>query len=161
MKKILILTTGGTLDKIYFDAKSQHQVGDPVVESILREMNVAFDIEVIEICRKDSLEIDAQDRAKLKAHIDASSVTSIMVTHGTDTMAESALLMGDYNDKVIVFTGAMHPAVFKETDAVFNIGTAIGVLNCAMPGVYVVMNGKVFSPKNVVKNYQTKVFEEA
>ncbi len=160
MKKLLVLSTGGTIDKIYFDAKSQYEVGGPVATSVLNAMNVAFDIESIEVCKKDSLEMTDDDRTALKSNIDQSEARAILVTHGTDTMVETALFLGEYTDRVIVFTGAMQPAIFKETDGIFNIGTALGVLSSATPGVYIAMNGRAFSPNNVVKNYETRAFEE-
>lgn len=160
MKKLLILSTGGTIDKVYFDAKSQYEVGKPVVNEIVDDMNIAFEVKSIEICRKDSLEIDINDRQKLKETIDRSNISTVLVTHGTDTMIDTALFLGEYTDKVIVFTGAMQPAAFKETDGIFNIGTAIGILSCATPGVYIAMNGRAFSPQHVIKNYEAGTFEE-
>lgn len=160
MKKLLILSTGGTIDKIYFDAKSEYEVGKPVATTIFNAMNVAFKINQTEVCRKDSLEINSDDRQKLKTIIDQSDAKAILITHGTDTMVDTALSLGDYTDRVIVFTGAMQPAIFKETDAIFNLGTALGALNCAQPGVYIAMNGCIFPAGSVVKNYTTRAFEE-
>ena len=160
MKKLLLLSTGGTIDKVYFDAKSKYEVGESTASSILKGMNTAYEVDNIEVCQKDSLEIDADDRKKLKALIDESDASAILITHGTDTMVDTALSLGEYTDRVFVFTGAMQPAIFKETDAIFNIGTAIGILNCASPGVYIAMNGRAFSPNNVIKNYENRAFEE-
>lgn len=160
MKKLLILSTGGTIDKIYFDAKSQYEVGKPVARTVLEAMNVAFEVESIEVCKKDSLEMNTEDREKLKEAIDRSDARAILVTHGTDTMIDTALSLGEYTDRVIVFTGAMQPAIFKETDGIFNIGTALGVLSCASSGVYIAMNGRAFSPQKAAKNYETRAFEE-
>lgn len=160
MKDLLVLSTGGTIDKIYFDAKSAYQVGDAVAGHILETMNAAYSVRYIEVCKKDSLEVTTEDRDTLKRYIDQSDSKTILVTHGTDTMVDTARFIGDYSDKVIVFTGAMQPAIFKETDGIFNIGTALGILSCASPGVYIAMNGRAFNPKNTVKNYQTRMFEE-
>ena len=90
MKKLLVLTTGGTLDKVYFDALSEFQVGEPVVGDVLKEMNVAFEYEVIEICRKDSLELTDEDRAQLKARIEVSDAEYVSYYpwyrhHGSDS----------------------------------------------------------------------------
>jgi len=160
MKNLLVFTTGGTIDKVYFDAKSQYEVGEPAVTSILSTMNLAYDYEVVSICRKDSLEMNSDDREALKAAIASTSKTHILVTHGTDTMVETAKYLGRFPDKVIVLCGAMQPAIFKETDGIFNIGTALGVLSCAAPGTYVAMNGRSFNPESVFKNYDTRRFEE-
>ncbi|MFY0641430.1 MAG: asparaginase [Bermanella sp.] len=161
MKKLLVLTTGGTLDKIYFDALSEFQVGAPVAGDILQRMNVALDVELIEVCRKDSLELTDEDREKLKALIESTDADRILITHGTDTMVNSANTIGPQAGKVIVFTGAMQPAAFTNTDAVFNIGTALGALmSPATPdGCYLAMSGQVYRADEVKKNYDSKRFE--
>lgn len=159
MTKLLLLTTGGTIDKIYFDANSEYEVGSAVALSILHAMKVDYDIEHIEICKKDSLEMRDEDREKIKAAIESTQAKRILITHGTDTMIDTAQYIGQISDKTIVLTGAMQPAIFKETDGVFNLGTALGVLSCAQSGVYIAMNGQAFSPHNAVKNYETRTFE--
>lgn len=159
MKTVLVLTTGGTLDKVYFDALSEYQVGDAVAPEILQRMNVNFKFEHQEICRKDSLEITDEDREKLKQAVEGSQHQHILVTHGTDTMVKTAQYLGVQGGKTIVFTGAMQPAAFTNTDAIFNIGTAIGALNSAEQGVYVAMSGQVYAANKVFKNYDTKRFE--
>ncbi|EAT13732.1 asparaginase [Bermanella marisrubri] len=160
MKTILLITTGGTLDKVYFDALSEYQVGNAVAPEILQRMNVNFCYEHKEICRKDSLEITDQDRALIKQAIDGCEHDHVLVTHGTDTMVQTAQFLGEQPEKTIVFTGAMQPAAFANTDAIFNIGTAIGALNSAPKGVYVAMSGQVFLASKVYKNYETKRFED-
>ena len=159
MKKLLVLTTGGTLDKVYFDALSEFQVGEPVAANILMAMNVNFEYEVIEICRKDSLELTEQDRDKLKTTIESSDANHVLITHGTDTMVDSANHIGVQANKVIVFTGAMQPAAFSNTDAVFNIGTAIGAFSVAQSGTYIAMSGQVYPAGVVFKNYDSRRFE--
>jgi len=158
MDKLLVLTTGGTLDKVYFDALSEFQVGDPVAADILTAMNVNFEFELKEICRKDSLELTDEDRENLKAAIAASDADYVLITHGTDTMVDSANFIGEHN-KVIIFTGAMQPAAFSNTDAVFNIGTAVGAFSVAQPGSYIAMSGQVYSANKVFKNYDSRRFE--
>jgi L-asparaginase len=159
MEKLLVLTTGGTLDKVYFDALSEFQVGDPVAPSILTAMNVNFEFEHKEICRKDSLELTDKDRLALKLFIEASDVKYVLITHGTDTMVNSANYIGEQSGKIIIFTGAMQPAAFTNTDAVFNIGTAIGAFSVTQSGSYIAMSGQVYPVTHVYKNYQTKRFE--
>jgi L-asparaginase len=159
MEKLLVLTTGGTLDKVYFDALSEFQVGDAVAPHILTAMNVNFEFQHKEVCRKDSLELTDQDRQSLKSLIEASDAKYVLITHGTDTMVESANYIGEQSGKVIIFTGAMQPAAFTNTDAVFNIGTAVGAFSVAQPGSYIAMSGQVYPATNVYKNYQTKRFE--
>lgn len=161
MKKLLVLTTGGTLDKVYFDALSEYQVGSPVVGDVLKRMNVALDVELIEVCRKDSLELTDEDREKLKSLIESSKADRILITHGTDSMVKSAMTIGTQAGKVIVFTGAMQPAAFTNTDAIFNIGTAVGALMSpnTPEGCYIAMSGQVYEANEVKKNYDSKRFE--
>jgi L-asparaginase len=159
MDKLLVLTTGGTLDKVYFDALSEFQVGDPVAKNILTAMNVNFEFEINEICRKDSLELTDEDRDQLKTTIEASDANFVLITHGTDTMVDSANYIGEQANKVIIFTGAMQPAAFSNTDAVFNIGTAVGAFSVAQPGSYIAMSGQVYPASNVFKNYDSRRFE--
>lgn len=159
MKSVLVLTTGGTLDKVYFDALSEYQVGEAVAPEILQRMNVNFEFEHHEICRKDSLEITDEDREQLKQAVEQSQHNHILVTHGTDTMVKTAQYLGEQPGKTIIFTGAMQPAAFTNTDAIFNIGSAIGALNSAQHGVYVAMSGQVYPANKVFKNYDTKRFE--
>ena len=86
MEELLIVTTGGTIDKVYFDDKSDYQVGEPQIGRILKELGVAFRFNVIPILRKDSLHIDAADRELMRATIAAQAARHVLVTHGTDTM---------------------------------------------------------------------------
>jgi len=160
MKKLLILTTGGTIDKVYFDANSEYEVGEPVVASVLKTMNVSFDFSVEEVCKKDSLELTDEDRERILAKIKATDANHILITHGTDTMVDTANFLGPHKGKVIAITGAMQPAVFRETDGIFNIGVALGVLSSAPPGIYIAMNGRRFAPDKVYKNYVNRRFEE-
>ncbi len=159
MQKLLVLSTGGTLDKVYFDALSEFQVGEPVVAEILTSMNVTFDFDVQEVCRKDSLEVDHLDRQKMLAMVNESSAKHILITHGTDTMVDSAQFLGEQTQKVIIFVGAMQPSAFKDSDATFNVGCAVGALSIATPGVYIAMSGQIHKCNNVFKNYESRRFE--
>lgn len=159
--QIKIITTGGTIDKIYFDAKSTFQVGDPQVIEVLREANVTVSYEVLPLMRKDSLEMTDADRALIHDTIAAENCPHIVVTHGTDTMALTAQALVDIPDKTIVFTGAMQPAKFRMTDAVFNIASAITAAQTLPPGVYIAMNGQIFEAGKVRKNVAENRFEEA
>ncbi|MDX1379768.1 MAG: asparaginase domain-containing protein [Xanthomonadales bacterium] len=159
MSKLLIVTTGGTIDKIYFDDKSDYQVGEPQISQILHAMHVAFDFEVSALLRKDSLHITADDRKLIRAAVAASDATHVLITHGTDTMVETAAELKGLEDKTIVLTGALNPARFRDSDAIFNIGCAVGAVQCLPPGVYIAMNGKVWDPEHVRKNRNRNVFE--
>lgn len=158
--RLLIITTGGTIDKIYFDDKSDYQVGEPQIGQILRAMNVAFEFEVKAVLRKDSLHLDQADRALIRDTILESDTRHVLITHGTDTMVETASILGDLGNRTVVLTGALNPARFRDSDAVFNIGCAVGAVQCLPPGVYIAMNGKVWNPELVRKNRQANRFEE-
>jgi len=159
MDELLVVTTGGTIDKVYFDDKSDYQVGEPQIGRILKELGVAFRFNVIPILRKDSLHIDAADRELMRATIAAQAAKHVLVTHGTDTMVDTAKVLAQVEGKTIVLTGALNPAGFRGSDAEFNIGTAVGAVQSLPPGVYIAMNGRVWDPARVRKNVAANRFE--
>jgi L-asparaginase len=159
ISKLLIITTGGTIDKIYFDDKSDYQIGEPQISQILHAMHVAFDIEVTALMRKDSLHIGDKERQLIHATVAAADTRHILITHGTDTMVETARVLGDIPGKTIVLTGALNPARFRDSDAIFNIGCAVGAVQSLPPGAYIAMNGKVWDPDRVRKNRRENCFE--
>ena len=154
-----IYTTGGTIDKVYFDAKGGYEVGAPMVRQILEHGRVIGEVPIIELLRKDSLEMTAADRAAIRTAIAASDAVRVVVTHGTDTMVETARELASIKGKVIVLTGALNPARFQGSDAVFNIGCAVGALQTLPDGVYIAMNGRVWDPARVRKNRDANRFE--
>jgi len=159
--KIEVITTGGTIDKIYFDALSEYQIGEPVIEALLQKMGVVFEFKVTPLMRKDSLELDDNDRLAIHAAVRDSKADKVLITHGTDTMANTAVMLQELTDKCIVLTGALQPAAFSNTDAIFNIGCAIGALQSKASGVYIAMNGVVFDALKVRKNRDKNCFEVA
>ncbi|MDE2235418.1 MAG: asparaginase [Gammaproteobacteria bacterium] len=160
MKKLRIFTTGGTIDKIYFDAKSEYEVGEPQIGEILREMGVTFAFELSPLMRKDSLDMTAEDREQIRQAVRQCPENHILITHGTDTMTETAKILGEIPDKTIVLTGALNPARFRGSDAIFNIGGAVGAVQSLAPGIYIFMNGRVFQAGKVRKNREKNRFEE-
>ena len=159
MEDLLIVTTGGTIDKVYFDAKSDYQVGEPQIGKILDDLGVAFRFHVIPLLRKDSLFINDDDRKLMRATIAAQNERCVLVTHGTDSMVETAKVLADITDKTIVLTGALNPARFDGSDAEFNIGCAVGAVQSLAPGVYIAMNGRIWDPAKVRKNVEANRFE--
>ena len=159
--RIRVIATGGTIDKVYFDAKSDYQVGEPQIGRILQELGVAFRFHVIPLLRKDSLHISDDDRDLVARTIEAQPGRHVLVTHGTDTMVETARVLTRIKDKVIVMTGALNPARFQGSDAVFNIGCAVGAVQTLDNGVYVAMNGRIWDPLKVRKNRDANRFESA
>lgn len=158
MDELLIVTTGGTIDKVYFDDKSDYQVGEPQIGNILRELGVAFRFTVIPALRKDSLHISDEDRAMVRTLIAAQPQQHVLITHGTDSMVETAKVLADLG-KTIVLTGALNPARFRGSDAEFNVGCAVGAVQSKPPGVYIAMNGRVWDPAKVRKNVAANRFE--
>ena len=158
--KIKIITTGGTIDKIYFDRKSDFEVGDPQIIDVLKEANVTFDYRVIPLLRKDSLDLTDEDRSRIYETIRQDRGNRFVVTHGTDTMILTAKAVKGIQDKVIVLTGAMQPARFRMTDAVYNIASAITAVQLLPYGVFIAMNGRIFDPDNARKNHELNRFEE-
>ncbi|WP_028585775.1 asparaginase domain-containing protein [Desulfogranum mediterraneum] len=154
-----ILTTGGTIDKIYFDAKSEFQVGDPHIHEVLAEANVSFSYQVESLMRKDSLDMDEADRQLIVAHLLQEVCPRILITHGTDTMVETARALVPVKDKTIVLTGSMQPGKLRQSDAVFNIGYALAATQILPPGVYIAMNGRIFDPLITSKNVKANRFE--
>lgn len=150
---ILVLTTGGTIDKNYFDALSEYQIVDSGIPALLDEARVALPVRVIELMRKDSLELTEADRALIASAAREAPEKQIIVTHGTDTMTETAkVLAAEVPGKTICLTGALSPARFAETDAPFNLGMAIATAQIAAPGVYIAMSGEVFDGLKVRKD---------
>ena len=157
--RIRFITTGGTIDKIYFDALSQFEVGESVVQHILTDGLVDFEYDVVSLFQKDSLDIDDTDRKVLHDFIANDDATHYIITHGTDTMPETASVLSDLKDRTIVITGALTPARFRTTDAVFNVGMAVATVQVAKPGVYISMSGQVFEAGAVRKNRAENRFE--
>jgi len=155
-----IITTGGTIDKVYFDAKSTFQVGEPQIVEVLREANLSIDYRVVPLLRKDSLELTDDDRQIVRQAVQDSSASRIVITHGTDTMITTANALAGIPGKTIVLTGAMQPARFRFTDAVFNIAGAMMAAQTLPEGVYIAMNGRIFDPAKARKNVEMNRFEE-
>jgi L-asparaginase len=158
---IKFFTTGGTIDKVYFDANSEFQVGSPQVVEVLEQAHVTFQYDVVPILRKDSLELTDSDRTLIRQTIEQCDAERVIMTHGTDTMTDTALCLQGITGKTIVLTGAMEPAISRYTDATFNIGCAVAAVQCLPHGVYIAMNGRVFPAERVRKNRDAKRFEEA
>ena len=156
---IKIFTTGGTIDKIYFDDRSEYQVGEPQIGSVLKEANVTQRYDITPLLRKDSLDLTDDDRQLIYQAAISCPQTRIIVTHGTDTMVATANVLKKVTDKTIVLTGAMQPAKFRFTDAVFNIACAFISVQLLPAGVYIAMNGRIFDPEQTRKNRKLNRFE--
>ncbi|QTD55027.1 asparaginase domain-containing protein [Parasphingorhabdus cellanae] len=156
-----IFTTGGTIDKIYFDALSEYHIGPTPLPDILAENNVYVPHRVTQLMRKDSLELTDDDRQAIHDAVAASDADKILVTHGTDTMVQTAMVLADITDKTIVLTGAMQPATLRNSDAEFNVGFALAATQTLPHGVYIAMNGEVFDPATTKKDRDAHRFIRA
>ena len=157
--KIKIYATGGSIDKVYSTQESRFVVSEPQITCIFDEANVTIEWELESILKKDSLEITDSDRQAIVERVRRDPHRHIILTHGTDTLIETARALSAIPGKVIVLTGAMQPAAFKQSDAPFNVGGAIIAVQTMPEGVYVVMNGQVFDPNKSHKNLTLDRFE--
>ena len=158
---IQIFTTGGTIDKLYYDAKADYTVGDPQIGKLLEEARVNFPYSVEVLLKKDSLEMNDADRELVRRRVAQTPANRVLITHGTDTMVKTAEALLGVTEKTIVLVGAMQPARFLGSDAEFNIGFAAAAVQLLPPGVYIAMNGQVFTAPHVRKNVAERRFEPA
>ena len=156
---MLVLTTGGTIDKIYFDALSQYEIGEPTVPHIFKEVGFTLPYHCDSLMKKDSLEVTEADRELIRKRCEEAKESQIVITHGTDMMCATAEFLIGVEGKTIVLTGALAPSRFRETDAVFNVGTALGAVQSMPAGVYLAMHVQVFRAGEVWKNLETRRFE--
>lgn len=156
---IHVFTTGGTIDKVYFDASSQFEVGDSLLPELLAEANIRDGYRIRELLRKDSLDMTDEDRQQVLRAVADCEGSRILITHGTDTMTDTARVLESVRDKTIVLFGAMQPARMRRSDAVFNLGFAWAAVQLLSPGVYIAMNGEVFRAGRVRKNRAAQRFE--
>lgn len=160
---IRILVTGGTFDKEYDELAGALFFSDTHLPEMLRLGRSKLELVVQTVCMMDSLEMDADHRAQILEACRDSPEGRILVTHGTDTMVETAAVLAQglaVSDKTVVLTGAMVPFAFGSSDGLFNLGSALSFAQVLPPGVYVAMNGRCFPWHNVRKNKAEGVFEE-
>ena len=162
--KIRILATGGTFDKEYDLIHGDLFFKETHLPEILSVGRCKLDIEIRTLMLIDSTELTKTDRKSIFENCKNAKEDKIIITQGTDTMAETALFLGEkinqLKNKTIVLTGAMIPYAFGTSDGFFNIGTALGFVQTLSPGVYVVMNGRFFEWGRVKKNKKTGIFEK-
>jgi len=157
---LVILTTGGTIDKVYFDASSEYEVGEPTVPHVFREAGMTLEWRLESLFRKDSLELTDEDRAAIRQACQQAPESHILISHGTDTMCQTATALEGICGKTVVLTGVLAPARFRITGAIFNLGLALGAVRSLPPGVFIAMNGAIFPPGTVRKNREPGRFEK-
>jgi L-asparaginase len=161
MNRIRVLVTGGTFDKEYDELTGRLFFRDTHLPEMLRLGRCRLDVTLETVMMIDSLDLDGAGRAAIVERARASRETAIVVTHGTDTMVQTATALASaaLAGKTIVLTGAMVPYAFGSSDGLFNLGSALSFVQVLPPGVYVAMNGQHFSWDAVRKNTQTGTFE--
>lgn len=158
---IRIFVTGGTFDKEYNELTGQLFFKDSHLPEMLELGRNLVPVNIRTLMMIDSLEMSDIDRELIARHCAESEEEQIIITHGTDTMADTAeLLAKTVKDKTIVITGAMVPYKFGSSDGLFNLGSAFAFVQTLPKGVYVAMNGRYFLAGNVKKNKLTGEFEE-
>ncbi|MGD2105870.1 MAG: asparaginase domain-containing protein [Anaerolineae bacterium] len=157
--RVKIFTTGGSIDKRYSTQESEFTIGEPAVGRILRQANVTLDYEIEPLVRKDSLDVTESDRLLITERVLGDPTRRIVITHGTDTMIETARAFSSCQGKTIVLTGAMQPAACMDSDAAFNVGAGLIAAQILPAGVYLVMNGQLFDPRSAHKNAAADRFE--
>ncbi|MFH1276370.1 MAG: asparaginase domain-containing protein [Candidatus Woesearchaeota archaeon] len=156
-----IIITGGTIDKEYDPKKQKFELKKTHIKNMLREGRFSDSAIIDKLMLKDSIEMTNEDRIKILKECKKSKEKQIVITHGTDSMAETAQLLDKHvNNKTIILTGAMIPETLEKTDALFNLGGAIIAAQTLKTGVYIVINGKIFFSKNVRKNVKKSIFEK-
>ena len=160
-EEIRILATGGTFDKEYNELDGSLYFEDTHLYEMLKKGRSTLHINIRTLMMVDSLEMTKSDREVILHSCLRSEIEKIIITHGTDTMIDTAKLLKEHvNDKTVIITGALIPYAFGASDGFFNLGNAIGFVQSLEHGVYICMNGRIFDPNKVEKNYNTGFFQE-
>ena len=160
---VRIFVTGGTFDKEYNELTGALFFKDTHLSEMLRLGRSRVDVSITTLTMIDSLEMTDTDRARIVERCTQAAESRILITHGTDTMVETAraVAAAAAPGKTIVLTGAMIPYAFGSSDGLFNLGSALSFVQALPPGVFIAMNGRCFLWDRVRKNRETGVFEEA
>ena len=160
--KITFIQTGGTIDKDYPKTTKGYafEIAEPAVKRILEKLNPVFEYEVIPALKKDSLDINEQDRERILKVCKETNSKKIIITHGTDTMLETAKVLSKIKDKTVIITGAMRPERFSNSDAPITVGMAIGAVTVLGNGIYIEMHGKIISWDRCKRDMKTGQFVE-
>jgi len=159
---IRLIITGGTFDKHYDEIRGELTFKDTHLPEILKQVRITIPVEIEINQLIDSLQMQNENRLRVLEACRRASEPRIVVTHGTDTMAETARVLGEAAlGKTIVLTGAMVPFKIDGSDALFNLGTAFAAVQFVSPGVWIAMNGRIFAWNHVRKNKAKGLFEES
>ncbi|MDB5259352.1 MAG: L-asparaginase 1 [Candidatus Taylorbacteria bacterium] len=160
--RITFITTGGTYDKDYAIGAGSYDfiIADSAIPQVLAPVNPNFDSEIISLLRKDSTDITDADRKLIFDACAKAASGKIIITHGTDTMTETAKVLSAIEDKTIILTGSSKPQSFKVTDAEFNLGMAVAAVQTLQAGVYIIMSGRIYPWDGCRKDPKTGQFVE-
>ncbi|KYG76324.1 asparaginase [Roseivirga ehrenbergii] len=160
--KVLFIQVGGTIDKDYPKLNNGYafEIGEPAISRILERNLLGFDYEIVSLMKKDSLDMTDQDRSEIRDYCLKSENSKIVITHGSDTLVETAKVIGQIKGKTIILTAAYRPERFSNSDADFNVGVAVGGLNNILEGTFIAMNGLLISPDQCYKNEKTGRFQQ-
>jgi len=158
--EITFIQTGGTIDKDYPIRAGSYafEIGGPAVAKILKLARPNFRFKIISLLKKDSLDLSDSDRELIYHAAKTTQAKKIVITHGTDTMVRTAKKLSTIEGKTIVLTGAMLPDTFKQSDAMFNVGLAVGAIETLSPGVYIAMSGRIYPWQQCEKSVKTVKF---
>ena len=161
--RIVFIQTGGSIDKDYPRTQKGYafEIGESAVKRIMQKVQPSFDFKIVSLLRKDSLDVTEGDREEIREACQTADADKIIITHGTDTMIETAKRLISIENKVVILTGAMRPEKFSDSDASFNVGTAVGAINVLGSGVYIAMNGRIYTWNRVERDRKTGRFIEA
>ncbi|MCF7922525.1 MAG: asparaginase [Candidatus Marinimicrobia bacterium] len=158
--QIQIFITGGTFDKEYNELTGDLYFRDTHLKQMLEQSRSQLDVNIRSLMMIDSLDMTDQDREIILTHCQKSSSDRIVITHGTDTMVDTATYLAKHvKDKTIILTGAMIPIVFGSSDGLFNMGAALAYVQTLKHGIYIAMNGEYFDYDKVRKNRAKGLFE--
>lgn len=160
INNILFIQTGGTIDKDYPQVVNSYgfEITTPAVKRILHYVYPGFRYQIVELLKKDSLDLTSKDREMILQTCLNAANKKIIITHGTDTMIKTAQRLSKIKNKIIILTGSLLPEKFTNSDAAFNIGTAVGAINILSCGVYIAMSGKIFPWQKCQKSAKTAHF---
>jgi len=162
LKPIRIIITGGTIDCSFYNPETEeYEFKESFIPRMLKQARITYPVKIEKLMLKDSREITKKDRELILKRCKKCKEDRIIITHGTYTMVKTAKFLGkNLKEKTIVLVGSIVPFYMENSDALFNLGFALGVVQLLPSGVYIAMNGKIFTWNNVRKNLEKDIFEE-
>jgi len=152
--KITFIQTGGSIDKDYPRIKKSYsfEISEPAVKRVLEKINPNFTYDILELLKKDGLDITKNDRKNILKKCNEIKNDKIIITHGTDTMIDTAKVLSKIKNKTLILTGSVKPEKFSDSDAPINIGLAIAAVQILPNGIYIAMNGRIYEWNKCRKN---------